>query len=226
MFWEYLKNINDENTDILVTLNDSKTEYYDDIKQKTDGVFVIENKGMDFGPFLYVLDRIKNDSYNTITKLHGKAKGGLQLQKNNKFVDCNEWMKLLIEPLVGNKSIYSKLISIFENDDSIFYAGGELLYRLEEYNHRCSVECWKEFSELNKILGIPSLERTEFFAGSMFTASKNYLNLFFKDKELSIYEKMNFEYKATSTLAHALERYVGGYVNYYNGKILCIKNDK
>lgn len=226
MFWGYLKDLNDENTDIIVTLNNPNTEYYNDIKQKTNEVFVIENKGMDFGPFLYVLDRIKKENYNTVTKLHGKAKGGLELQKNKKFVDCNEWMNLLITPLVGSKSIYNKLTTMFEADRSVFYAGGELLYRVEDYNHRCSVECWKEFSELNNILEIPSLEETEFFAGSMFTASKNYLDLFFKNKELDIYRKMNFEYRTTSTLAHALERYVGGYVNYYNGKIICIKNNK
>ena len=74
IFWPLLNEIKDENLDIFATVHTTDTEYYNDIKNNLNDVFLIENRGVDFGGFLFAYNKIKHINYKTITKLHGKAR--------------------------------------------------------------------------------------------------------------------------------------------------------
>jgi lipopolysaccharide biosynthesis protein len=86
-FWAYLENIKNENLDIFVTVNNPHTEWYEDIVSKCTDVFLVENKGMDFGGFLFAYNKIKHIDYKLIIKLHGKKRNSYLL------VPPDEWRK-------------------------------------------------------------------------------------------------------------------------------------
>jgi lipopolysaccharide biosynthesis protein len=223
MFWEYLKDIVNESANLYVTVNNIETEFYEDIKSKATEVFVLENKGMDFGPFLYVLDKIKNKDYLTVTKLHGKKGHGAPFhQKNGYRLNSSEWMLSLLLPLIKNVQTYQKLIKLFEENSNLYLVGSSESYRLESPDHPYAKENSETFKQLNALLDLPESELLTFIAGSIFTVSKKYLDLLLKRKELEIYNEMNFIYANNGTLSHGLERYIGSYINYYGGQTLLL----
>lgn len=128
-FWSYLKDIKDENTDLYVTVHTTDTEWYNDIKTNSTEVFLIENKGQDFGGFLYAYNEIKHINYLTITKLHGKKSLRMEPESNmpgpKKAGGGAIWRKELYLPLIENKQKYLENLSLFQNDSNLFMIGSK-----------------------------------------------------------------------------------------------------
>ena len=211
-FWSYLKNIKDENLDIIATVNTTETEFYKNIKDNVDEVFLIENKGVDFGGFIYAYNKIKSNSYNTVIKLHGK--------KRNSYTGlcAEEWRKTLYNPLI-QKDCYYNMLNCFEKDEKIFMYGSKRCFREELKSHPNIVDNTSVFIKINDILDLSEFEKYDFIAGSIFAVSKNYLNAFFQNKEMEIYKIMETQFPENGTIAHGLERLIGSNVSAFGGKI-------
>lgn len=229
-FWSYLKDIKDENTDLYVTLTTIKTEYYEDIKLKSTNVFLIENKGMDFGGFLYAYNKIKHIDYKIIIKLHGKKRHSIY-KPDSKRMSALEWMNELSEPLI-KKINYNNLMRLFNDDKRLFLLGSSSFFFKEDKNHHWTVGIKNRnvkgnqlaYDTINKILQLPNLDSYEFIAGTIFAVSKMYLDLFFNNKELDLFDIMEQPpFPSCGTIAHGLERLICSHVSTFNGKIELIK---
>jgi lipopolysaccharide biosynthesis protein len=209
-FWSYLKDIKDENTDLYVTVHTTDTEWYNDIKNNANEVFLIENKGMDFGGFLYVLDKIRDINYLTITKLHGKRGSSAFRSKNS-----DEWRKNLYEPLIKSKETYHGIIENFKNDNRLFICGnGHFRHVLPTFQPNIN-----KIREVNNLLQLKELKYEDYIGGSMYILSKKYLDLFFNKNELYFYNNSQHGYFNNFTLGHVLENLLCSNVHYFGGKI-------
>ena len=70
-FKEKILPILSDSTHLYVSINE-ETEYTNDIKQYANEVFLVENRGMDFAPFVFVYNTLRMMGYKHIVKLHGK----------------------------------------------------------------------------------------------------------------------------------------------------------
>jgi lipopolysaccharide biosynthesis protein len=228
-FWYHLKDIKDENTHLYVTVHTTETEWYNDIKTNATEVFLIENKGMDFGGFLYAYNKIKHVDYKIIIKLHGKKRHGFYNHNLKLNLNAREWNQQLSECLI-KKEKYNNLVNLFNNNKRLFYFGSKNSLLKEDKHH-----CWTvgiesqnikgnqlTYNTINRILELPNLEQYEFIAGSMFAASKAYLDLFFNKKEMDLFNIMEKPpFPTNGTIAHALERLISSHAATFGGTFLC-----
>lgn len=202
-FWSYLKNIKDENTDLYVTVNTTETEWFADIKTNATETFMIENRGQDFGGFLYAYNKIKHIDYNTITKIHGKMTTYMS----------PTWRQNLYLPIIGSKERYSFICELFNNTD-IFVAGAKKHF----WDYTPFRIDW-----VDELLDTKHIVRKIHVSGSMYVFSKKYLDLLFKDKELELYEKSRLGYdknkKYMPHIGHHLECLICNCES-YGGKLL------
>ena len=226
-FWSYLKDIKDENTNLYVSVHTTETDWYNDIKNNATEVFLIENKGMDFGGFLYAYNKIKHINYLTITKLHGKKRHNFTNHHLKVTLNAPEWTKKLLDYLVKRES-YEILKNSFENE-KVFVVGSKMFLQTEGKNHPYTIGMeahnikgnQESYNKINKILNLPSLDKYEFIAGSMFAASKAYLDLFFNNKEMDLFNIMEkTPFPNNGTIAHGLERLIISHVATFGGTFL------
>ena len=227
-FWSYLKEIKDENTHLYVTVNTTETEWYNDIKTNSTEVYVIENKGMDFGGFLYAYNKIKHIDYKIIIKLHGKKRHSFHKPISKLVLNAREWNQQLSECLI-KKENYNNLINLFNNNKRLFLFGSKNFLIKEDKRHHWTIGIESHnikgnqsaYSIINRILELPNLEQYEFIAGSIFAVSKTYLDLFFNNKEIDLFNIMEGPpFPINGTIAHGLERLISSHVTTFQGTIL------
>jgi len=191
-FWSYLKYID---ADLYVTVHSVNTEWYEEIKSNATDVFVIENRGEDFGGFLYALNQIKNKEYLTITKLHGKKSlyYGLQYGEN--------WRKSLYLPIIKSPETFDGLCAKFKADRTILVAGSGSNLKTE-YNNEYR---FLRKKNLDSLLITHEIPNTVHVAGSMYVFSKEYLRCFFKGKEMEVFNQMELGYSDMLTIGHHFE---------------------
>jgi lipopolysaccharide biosynthesis protein len=208
-FWYYLKDIKDENTDLYVTVHATETEWYNDIKANSTEVFLIENKGADFGGFLYAYNKIKHIDYLTITKLHGKK--SLRMEPGSNMPGPKEagagekWRKKLYLPIIGTRQQYRIVTETFISNPNIYIAGSNQHLQITGKDVAKKIILQhSQITWIDNLLDIKYLPREKHISGGMFIASKLYLNKFFKNKELEIYNNSKMNY-GLLTAGHHLE---------------------
>lgn len=217
-FWSYLKDIVDDNTHLYVTINTTDTEWYNDIKANSTEVFLIENKGQDFGGFLYAYNKIKHIDYLTITKLHGKK----SLYRESSYGE--NWRKSLYMPLIGTKKTFIDLCNKFSANDRVFVAGSksnlltECVPKGKNARHRCHL---LRKPHLDLLLDTKSVSNSLHISGSMYMFSSKYLQIFFKNKELEVYELMEPNYIKRGSCGHHFEVIICN-CEYFGGQLLAI----
>jgi len=208
-FWSYLKHVKDENTDLYVTVNTIETEWYNDIKNNSTEVYVVEERGVDFGGFLYALDKIKNKEYLTVTKLHGKKS-----LRHTPHTYGEQWRMSLYLPLIGTKNKYQEICSSFEKDEKLFLCGAREYYSTQDLSFPIRKKNHHHIP-LNKHI-----------SGSMMVLSKKYLDLLFKGKEMEVFEFLseNSIHKTGTPLNefHLLEQIITAAVEPLGGTIKLI----
>ena len=227
-FWSYLKYIKDENTHLYVTVHTENTPWYSDIKANATEVFLIENKGMDFGGFLYAYNKIKHKDYKIIIKTHGKKRNGFANRRLKFSLNVLEWSKKLLDFLFKPEN-YETLKKTFENE-KVFIVGSEIFLQTEDKSHPWTIGIeahnikgnQESYDKINKILNLLSLDKYEFVAGSMFAASKAYLDLFFNNKEMDLFNIMEEPpFPNNGTIAHSLERLISSHTVTFGGTFFC-----
>lgn len=180
-------------------------------------VYILENKGADFGPFVYTYNKIKDLGYKYVFKVHGKKS-----LHNPRIGDT--WRKRLTEVLIENKEVFESVIGAMSADSRIYMAGPHSCFydRVKEpIDGKGRVDCLPYIEKLNSFLDIDM--HGCFIAGSMFAVSTEYLNELFKNVDLDkLYNEFRIGYFREASLEHAMERMIGYGVEHYNGKFLII----
>lgn len=214
----------DENTHLYITVN-SESEYIDDMKSVAKNVFIIKNKGMDFGPFVYAWEKIQNDGYEYVLKLHGKKSESSSKRWGTNFGTI--WRHQLVSPIINTREKFHTIINYMKENPYVFMAGSQRhfydTYR-EPIHHVNRLNCLPSIEKLLKIVN--SQEHGCFFAGSIFLVSTDYLKKFFNSCDLNyLYDQFEDYYSSKGeTLAHGFERIIGYGVEKSNGKFLILEN--
>lgn len=219
-FKEKIEKLSSTDVDLYITVN-KNSEYVDDMKTIAKDVFIVKNKGMDFGPFVYVWNEIKDKGYEYVLKLHGKKSE----ESNRKFGDNYGlyWRKALVNSLIGSKERFDSIVDFMSDNKEIYMAGSQLNFydeHREPINHPNRLNCLESIEKLLNY--VDSNEHGCFFAGSIFLVKCDYLKKFFKDCDLiKLYNEFEDYYSANGeTLAHGIERVIGYGVPKHNGKFL------
>lgn len=218
--WEEFKQkilpVLDHNVHLFVTVN-NKTDITEDVKKYAKEIYVIENKGMDFGPFIHVYNKIQDSGYKYFLKIHTKK------SKHNKELG-NVWREKLTEVFFDSKEGFSAIIDTLNSDDTVYMAGAYSCFydRIKEPIGSASlVENADTIKSVNSFLNIET--HGCFFAGSIFMVSKKYLDMLFKNVILKDFELIfDHTYNSGTSSSHAMERLIGYGVEYYGGKFLII----
>lgn len=218
--WEDFKQkllpILDSNIHLFVTTN-VDNDITDDVRKFAKEVYIIENRGMDFGPFIQVYNKIKDDGYNYFLKVHTKK------SKHNKELG-NVWREKLTEVFFDSKEGFDAIIDALNSDETLYMAGAYSCFydRIKEPIGSASlVENADTIKSVNSFLNIET--HGCFFAGSIFMVSKKYLDILFKNVILNEFESIfNHTYSSGISTSHAMERLIGYGVEYHGGKFLII----
>lgn len=209
----------DNNFDLYISLTNGNKNIEDNIKINFSSakIFWFDNKGMDIGPFFYILKYfVENDlNYDYLIKLHTK--------KSIKSIGEDKgtaWRIGLVQSLIGSNEIFKKNISLFDLDSNIniggnlnhFYRDSNLDWiRDEMYNLRL-IKDINDSSEFNNLLII---------SGTMFMVRYKVYREFFTINDIDrILSHLTIGYERDKKIEHKLERILS-YIPQLNGsKIL------
>lgn len=215
-FKEKIIPILSETTHLYVTTN-HESDCIDDVRQYAKEVFIVENKGMDIGPFIFTYNKIQDANYKYIVKLHTK--------KSLHSPGLGDWWRAgLVDPILHSYEQFNHIIKFMETTPDIFMAGSETHFynKLREpYNHPSRLEAIPAIEKCNTFLDIG--DHGCFFAGSIYLVTTNYLNKLFNNIDLPIfYNEFTQGYARGGTLAHGFERVIGYGVEKYGGQYLTL----
>ena len=214
-FKEKILPILSDTTHLYVSINEH-TEYTNDIKQHASEVFLVENRGMDFGPFIYVYDKIRNQNYKYIVKLHGKK----SLHTPN---IGDHWRQSLVNSMIISPEHFNHIINFMDTDSNIFMASSLQYYfdtARESLEHPNRIRADQFIRKVCSF--IDAGHHGCFFAGSMFIVTTHYLELLFKNTDLTqLYDQFEPGYHSDS-FAHGMERVIGYGVYTHSGSYLTI----
>jgi len=214
-FKEKILPILSESTHLYVSIND-ETEYTDDIRKYSQEVFLVENRGMDFGPFVFVYDKLRTIDYKYIVKLHGKK------SLHTPGIG-DRWRNALVNSIIESPDQFNHIINYMETMPDIYMASSLEFYHdtdRESINHPNRLAALPFINKVRNFVN--SDDHGCFFAGSMFIVTTNYLEKLFNNVELTeLYKQFESGYSMDS-FAHGMERVIGYGVTTNNGKYLTI----
>ena len=209
--------------DLYVSLTKDDESKKSEIEKLTPFVYVLENRGLDIGPFVYILNEIKDKNYTSITKIHSKKS-----LKHSQPVGFGEvWRSYLVNSLIGNEKIFFDIADVIEKNPISMIGNVNFLY---DFN-RDSINIPHHYEVIHSTIKQLNVEVTErkmngsicfsksgrFFAGTMFTTSHQYLKELFKNTNmLEFYKTLPLGYSYNSN-AHAMERIFGYYIEQLGG---------
>jgi lipopolysaccharide biosynthesis protein len=159
-----------------INLTNMKSTIEKDILGST--VFIVENKGLDIGGTMVIMDHILNSdlNYDYVLKLHTKKSihGG----RESKIENGNRWRNQLIQPIVGNYKNVNSIIDLFTNDSSVGMIGANN-WLLDKYNSVSFYDSPELKQYCQKLGIITSLGDIQFIGGTMFWVDFNVLKSFF-----------------------------------------------
>jgi len=188
-----IDNIN--NIDLYITLSDEFPDISSIILHTFPNakIFKLQNKGLDIGPFLFILEYLKSNNieYDYLIKLHTK--------KSTHIRHGNEWRIQLTDSILGNNEIFNDNIKYMESNSTAGMMGNK------HYIYTDSDIEW--ILNISKHYGIVDIPQTSFVAGTMFLLRHKILINFFKNIDIiKIYNNMNIGYNKDRCIEHAFER--------------------
>lgn len=224
--WEEFKSkivpLLNESVHLYITVNDD-SDYIKDMKLYAKEVIVLKNKGMDFGPFVYMWNKIKDSNYEYVVKLHGKKSVTATQRIGRNFGAV--WRTELVDAIIRDKDTFEHIVE-YMNDNPTIYMAGSIKhffdYIKEPKNH---INRLVALHSIEKLLAqVNSQEHGYFVGGSIFLVRTEYLKKFFGDCDLiELYEQFEDYYSDVgSLLAHGFERVIGYGVETHGGKYLML----
>ena len=216
--------------DLYVTLTEDDTSAKEEIEKLTDKVYVLENRGLDVGPFLFVMNEIKDLNYTSIFKI--QTKKSLHHGQDPDFGP--NWRRQLVDALLGDIEVFDEITKILE-DEPISMIGSKLHlvdFKWDGVNipHHYDV-IHKTIKELNINIketpignSVCFSKKGRFFKGTMFATSHKYIKEIFKNCDMiEFYKSLPLGYVYDSG-SHALERIFGYYIDELEGNFYEIDN--
>lgn len=209
--WEeiraYLANIADYPYHLFVTLVEDNPALIQQIKafHPQTSVYVLENRGYDVGPFVYVLHQINLDDYDLIFKIHTKGKTGCDTLLNHRYVNRKYWSDLLFAALISSKNLFLKNLDAFAQQPDLGMIGSKYLITSSPKN---SKEVRDRVIEILKDWGFSAPQNITFVAGTMFIIRANLLKKIKENFAFSDFTPTDGTVR-DGTLAHVLERLFG-----------------
>ncbi len=232
--WEEFKNkiepiLKRGDVDLYVTLVEECSSFKSEIEKLTSFVYVLPNKGLDVGPFLFVFDLIKNQSYSAIFKLHSKK----SIHHGHPTEFGENWRRSMVDGIIENEEMFDAISSyISQNPLSMF---GSMSY-LFDFNRDCGniPHHYYVIKETINDLNIHIKERSinnsicfsnngKFFAGTMFATSHEYIKRLLENINISQFYKQLPDGYVLNSKAHAMERIFGYYIEELGGSFYHIK---
>lgn len=212
-FKEKLLPILSETTHLYVSVNNLESEYIEDIKSVAKEIYLVENRGMDIGPFIYVYNKIKDKNYSTYLKLHSKK------SLHTPGIG-DKWRQSLYFPIVDN---YREILSQVETTNKCWMLGVEKYYHdmvIEPKNHPNKLAAKLYIDKACNLLNIT--DDGAFFAGTMFMVNDIYLKNLLGNIDLDLFYYEFEEGYLRDSLAHGMERVIGYGINHYKGIYITI----
>lgn len=212
-YWEmwpeikkYLRNLEDYPYDLFVTMNKRNATIEQDIKKVHENTvfFEVENRGYDVGPFVYFLHQIDLEKYDLILKIHTKNnKSGACGVINGRWMSRKSWFMLLIEALIGSKSIFNRNIKAFNQDAYLGMIGSK--YLITSSSTKTVIDGVVENMERLKMTNYLPIR---FVAGTMFMVRSEIMQKIKDSFNITDFEITSGKIH-DETLAHVLERLFG-----------------
>jgi len=212
-----------ETTHLYITVNE-ETKYTNDMRKIAKEVYVVKNKGTDFGPFVYIWKKIRKNGYKYVLKLHGKK--STHIKNNTKRDYGTIWRMELVNSIISDHDKFQSVLSFMDEHENIFMAGSQLHFHdenKESIDHPNRLNC---LDSINKLMQyVDSDYHGCFFGGSVFLTTSKYLNLFFSNFDLDeLYDSFeDYHNSDGKLLAHAMERVIGYGVTKHSGKFLLLE---
>ena len=200
---EYLKNVLPYPHEIFVTAVEPLPDIEKDIKSLSKHVHfdVVENRGFDVGPFIWLLNKVNLDDYSYIIKLHSKRNVPEGTLLNKCYdVSFDKWRKYLLA-FMNN---ISQCLKSFEDDASLGMISD---YRLILRNKKDNKTIVKENEKLLRQLNLP-IRNFAYVGGTMFMVRAK-LFAPIKDLHLDIKDFEISRRKTSDKLPYALEMLFG-----------------
>lgn len=163
---------------------------------------IVENRGYDVGPFIYVLSKINLDSYSYVIKIHTKRDMAIQSNVNGFLCEGAKWREYCLSFL--QKENFDKCIKAFDSRKKLGMIGNyHLISKKEEYDKEAKKDAIQMIkAEKNFFHGYKFIAGTMFFCRSHLLKKLQNLNLKITDFEFA-------DRQHTSSKAHVIERYLG-----------------
>lgn len=208
--WQELKqcisNIRPYPFDLFVTMVEDHKEVIEDIRNHFLGarVEIIENRGYDVAPFLYVLNEVDLDQYDYIVKVHTK-RDVRDERSVFRGLRGSLWRESLLS-FLNTPERFKSYLEAFEKSPKIGMQNSYKLIVKHDVRDRLAQKRKKKFL---KDRGLPVL-KDQFIAGTMFFVRAS----IFKDiKDLNIpLEAFDTKSDHETQLAHVFERLFGYFV--------------
>lgn len=217
----YLKNLEDYDYDLYVTLTDHSSALNKKILKfnKNAIIILVKNKGFDVAPFLKVLHSVNLKKYDYIIKMHTKndMKRYAVLNKRYFIYKGSYWRNILLDFISSQSNLYYA-ISLLQQKEVGMISHYKII--LNERNLMNDERAEKIIQSID----LP-LKKRYFVAGTMFICKAelmiplkkiSHTEIDFEAYENSFTRKGKFD----GTLAHAYERVFGWIICSQNYKIL------
>ncbi|MBA5724429.1 hypothetical protein H0G72_04770 [Liberibacter sp. Z1] len=192
------------NFDLFVTIVKENEDLEKDILKKfpSGQLYVMENKGRDVFPFLYLLELGFFESYDYICKIHGKTS-----QKEGHYpIEGILWRRWLFFDLLGAPNAVIHIINIFENNPHIGMIGSGRYRRKKRYSiFTKRNKVYERVADLSRRMGF-SIQNSDFdfFNGTMFWVRPTCLDPI---RKLHLSQEFEDEKGLTDgAMEHAVER--------------------
>lgn len=219
-FKPYLEKIlADESVHLYVTIVNDLDEYpienLEGLVDLATKIYYVENRGYDIGPFLTVMQDIRNKDYNTITKLHTKK----SLHNGWDLSWGANWRKDLYKPLIGHPKLFQFCIEQLQQP-KIGMIGSKKYFYGDEKDQKHRDLLPSSLLAVNQLLKKHIPWNGGFISGTMFIIKTELLlSLFDKVtdlKELVYHFPLN---EGKHTIAHAFERIFGYWTKYQEQEV-------
>lgn len=208
---DLLKNLDGFDWDLYITT------VHDDFEPNSDiialarhaDVHVVENKGYDVGPFIWVINNVDIERYDYIVKLHTKRDVSYKTIPGNYLLGGKRWRKKLLS-FIESKDNIRKCISTMENNKSIGMCGNYLLIMDDSSDRDIpSMEGARLILKENFLYS----GSIRFICGTMFIVRARIFEPII-NMNINIGEFAESSINRKSSLAHMMERVFGAMVIY------------
>lgn len=165
-----------------------------------------DNVGYDIWPFIAAIKSVNLDGYDFVIKLHTKNEDDYSIKLNGIRMDGRAWKEYMVEPMLGSKERFRKLMEIFRMRPSIGLAYARQLGFISK---GVNVEDGAMLdTECSRLGIVPSHSGKHFCAGTMMAIRASALTFLQGEKITADTFELSASSHTGATMAHVYERLI------------------